>query len=57
MSFGSITDVPGIMVGNHHRIDDDATLGSGWACGSTVVLAPEGTVGAVDGRGGARVSR
>ena len=57
MSFGSITDVPGIMVGNHHRIDDDATLGSGWACGSTVVLAPEGTVGAVDCRGGAPGSR
>ncbi|WP_395310623.1 P1 family peptidase [Mycobacterium sp. AMU20-3851] len=57
MSFGSITDVAGIRVGHHHRIDDDATLGSGWACGSTVVLAPEGTVGAVDCRGGAPGSR
>ena len=56
-AFGSITDVAGIRVGNHHRIDDDATLGSGWACGSTVVLAPEGTVGAVDCRGGAPGSR
>lgn len=55
--FGSITDVAGIRVGHHHRIDDDATLGSGWACGSTVVLAPEGTVGAVDCRGGAPGSR
>lgn len=55
--FGSIADVAGIRVGHHHRIDDDATLGSGWACGSTVVLAPEGTVGAVDCRGGAPGSR
>jgi L-aminopeptidase/D-esterase-like protein len=54
---GAITDVAGIRVGHHHRIDDDATLGSGWACGSTVVLAPEGTVGAVDCRGGAPGSR
>lgn len=55
--WGAITDVAGIRVGHHHRIDDDATLGSGWACGSTVVLAPEGTVGAVDCRGGAPGSR
>jgi L-aminopeptidase/D-esterase-like protein len=54
---GSITDVAGILVGNHHRIDPDATLGSGWACGSTVVLTPPGTVGAVDVRGGAPGSR
>lgn len=44
--FGAITDVAGIRVGHHHRIDEDATLGSGWAAGSTVVLAPPGTVGA-----------
>lgn len=55
--FGAITDVAGIRVGHHHRIDDDATLGSGWAAGSTVVLAPAGTVGAVDCRGGAPGSR
>lgn len=55
--WGSITDVAGIRVGHHHRIDADVTLGSGWACGSTVVLAPEGTVGAVDCRGGAPGSR
>ncbi|WP_199255412.1 P1 family peptidase [Mycolicibacterium mengxianglii] len=54
---GSITDVAGILVGNHHRIDADATLGSGWAAGSTVVLTPPGTVGAVDVRGGAPGSR
>jgi L-aminopeptidase/D-esterase-like protein len=54
---GSITDVSGILVGHHHRIDDDATLGSGWACGTTVVLTPPGTVGAVDVRGGAPGTR
>jgi len=54
---GSITDVGGILVGHHHRIDDDATLGSGWATGTTVVLAPPGTVGAVDVRGGAPGTR
>ena len=45
---GSITDVAGILVGHHHRLDDDATLGAGWATGTTVVLTPPGTVGAVD---------
>ncbi|MDH6194417.1 L-aminopeptidase/D-esterase-like protein [Mycobacterium frederiksbergense] len=54
---GSITDVAGILVGHHHRIDPDASLGSGWASGSTVVLTPPGTVGAVDGRGGAPGTR
>lgn len=57
MIAGSITDVSGILVGNHHRLDPDATLGSGWACGTTVVLAPPGTTGAVDVRGGAPGSR
>jgi len=66
--FGSITDVAGIAVGHHHRWDPDATVGdfssadhpspgTGWACGTTVVLAPSGTVGAVDVRGGAPGSR
>ena len=56
---GRITDVPGILVGHHHRIDADATVhsedapGRGWACGTTVVIAPPGTVGGVDVRGGA----
>lgn len=54
---GSLTDVPGIRVGHHQRLDPDATLGSGWATGVTVVLAPPGTVGAVDCRGGAPGSR
>ncbi|OBJ92706.1 hypothetical protein A5638_27640 [Mycolicibacterium fortuitum] len=54
---GSITDVGGILVGHHHRIDPDVSLGSGWASGSTVVLTPPGTVGAVDGRGGAPGTR
>ncbi len=54
---GSITDVAGILVGHHHRIDGDATLGSGWATGTTVVLVPPGTVGAADVRGGAPGTR
>lgn len=54
---GSITDVSGILVGHHHRLDPDASLGAGWACGSTVVLTPPGTTGAVDVRGGAPGSR
>jgi L-aminopeptidase/D-esterase-like protein len=54
---GSITDVGGILVGHHQRLDDDATLGSGWATGSTVILTPVGTVGAVDVRGGAPGTR
>jgi L-aminopeptidase/D-esterase-like protein len=53
----SITDVAGIRVGQHHRLDSDVTLGSGWASGTTVVLTPPGTVGAVDGRGGAPGTR
>ncbi|MGH3562221.1 MAG: P1 family peptidase, partial [Mycobacterium sp.] len=53
----SITDVTGILVGHHQRLDPDATLGAGWATGVTVVLPPPGTVGAVDARGGAPGSR
>jgi L-aminopeptidase/D-esterase-like protein len=53
----AITDVGGIRVGHHQRIDGDAALGSGWASGTTVVLTPPGTVGAVDGRGGAPGTR
>ncbi|MET0756907.1 MAG: P1 family peptidase [Mycobacterium sp.] len=53
----SITDVGGIRVGHHHRLCADATLGSGWATGSTVVLTPPGTVGGVDVRGGAPGTR
>ncbi|AFM18470.1 L-aminopeptidase/D-esterase [Mycolicibacterium chubuense NBB4] len=54
---GAITDVGGIRVGHHHRLDDDVELASGWASGTTVVLTPPGTVGAVDGRGGAPGTR
>jgi L-aminopeptidase/D-esterase-like protein len=53
----AITDVGGIRVGHYDRLDPDATLGSGWATGTTVVLTPPGTVGAVDGRGGAPGTR
>lgn len=53
----SVTDVAGILVGHHHRCDADATLGAGWACGTTVVIAPPGTVGGVDVRGGAPGTR
>lgn len=51
MSFNAITDVAGIEVGHHQRIGD------GWATGTTVVLLPEGSTGAVDGRGGAPGTR
>ncbi len=34
---GSITEIAGITIGHHHRIDDDVTLGHGWAAGTTVV--------------------
>ncbi len=53
----SITDVGGILVGHHQRLDPDAALGVGWARGVTVVVAPPGTMGAVDCRGGAPGSR
>ena len=45
MSAGSITDVAGILVGHHHRLDPDAIVGSsekagsGWACGTTELVA------------------
>ncbi len=54
---GAVTDVGGILVGQHHRLDADAALGSGWATGTTVILTPPGTVGAVDVRGGAPGTR
>ena len=53
----AITDVGGIRVGHHERIDRDVALGSGWASGTTVVMTPPGTVGAVDCRGGAPGTR
>ncbi|MGO4383322.1 P1 family peptidase [Specibacter sp. RAF43] len=45
-SSGSITDVPGIRVGQAQRRD------AGWLTGVSVVLPPPGTIGAVDVRGG-----
>jgi L-aminopeptidase/D-esterase-like protein len=53
----SITDIGGVRVGHHHRLDPDASLGAGWACGVTVVLTPPGTVCGVDCRGGAPGTR
>jgi L-aminopeptidase/D-esterase-like protein len=41
-----ITDVAGVRVGHHQRV------GRGWLTGTTVVLPPSGTIGAVDVRGG-----
>lgn len=47
MATGSITDVPGIRVGQAER------MGDGWLTGTTVVLAPDdGAVAGVDVRGG-----
>ncbi|MFJ9366682.1 P1 family peptidase [Nocardia sp. NPDC101769] len=48
----SITDVDGVLVGQHHVLDANATLGSGAATGCTVVRVPDGAVAAVDVRGG-----
>ncbi|MEO9329946.1 P1 family peptidase [Gordonia aurantiaca] len=55
-----ITDVAGITVGHHHRVDPDARVagaespnGHGWATGTTVVLITAvDAVAAVDVRGG-----
>lgn len=43
---GSLTDVDGVLVGHHQR------TGRGWQTGTTVVLAPDGAVAAIDVRGG-----
>ncbi|MFI7194475.1 P1 family peptidase [Nocardia nova] len=48
----SITDVAGVLVGHHHELDPDATLGSGAATGCTVVRVPGGATASVDVRGG-----
>lgn len=47
----SITDVFGVRVGQHQRLD------AGWATGSTVVLVADGAAAAVDVRGGAPGTR
>ncbi len=46
-----LTDVAGVRVGHYHRIGD------GWRTGTTVVLLPPGSVGAVDVRGGGPCTR
>lgn len=43
---GSLTDIPGILVGHHHR------TGRGWQTGTTAIIAPAGVVAGVDVRGG-----
>lgn len=48
----SLADVAGLLVGHHHELDPDATMGSGRATGCTVVLAPGGATASVDVRGG-----
>lgn len=44
--YGSITDVPGMLVGHAQH------TGAGWLSGVSVVLPPPQTIGAVDVRGG-----
>lgn len=48
----SLCDVAGVLVGHEYVLDPDATLGSGAATGSTVVLVPAGATAGVDVRGG-----
>lgn len=45
-SRNSVTDVDGVRVGHHHRLDEH------WASGTSVVLMPAGATTAVDVRGG-----
>ncbi|GAB08141.1 putative hydrolase [Gordonia araii NBRC 100433] len=53
-----ITDVDGIAVGHHTRVDPTVVVGTpelpgrGWATGTTVVNVPAGSITAVDVRGG-----
>jgi L-aminopeptidase/D-esterase-like protein len=44
--WGSITDVPGVLVGHHQRV------GRGWRTGTTAVIIPDGATPGVDVRGG-----
>ncbi|TSD93344.1 P1 family peptidase [Skermania sp. ID1734] len=48
----ALTDVAGLLVGHHHKLDPDVESGRGAATGCTVVRAPGGAVAAVDVRGG-----
>ena len=45
-STGSLTDVPGIRIGHHHRHSAQ------WRTGTTVVVTEAGAIGGVDVRGG-----
>ncbi|GAC58612.1 putative hydrolase [Gordonia hirsuta DSM 44140 = NBRC 16056] len=53
-----ITEVSGLAVGHHQRLDAQVAVGtlteagSGWATGTTVVVVPDGSTTAVDVRGG-----
>ncbi len=44
--YGALTDVPGVLVGQAERI------GEGWLTGVSVVVPPQGSLGACDVRGG-----
>ena len=46
MGLGHITDVPGVLVGHHHR------RGRGWRTGTTVVRVDGGAMASCDVRGG-----
>ncbi len=46
-----ISDVRGILVGHHQRIENS------WLTGTTVIVPPAGTVGGVDVRGGGPATR
>ncbi len=46
-----ISDVAGVMVGHHQRVEDT------WLTGTTVVVPPRGSVGGVDVRGGGPATR
>ena len=46
LGIGSITDVPGVLLGHHQR------TGRGWRSGTTVVLTPDGATAGIDVRGG-----
>lgn len=50
-SKNDLSDVRGLLVGHHQRIDEH------WLSGTTVILPPSGTVGSVDVRGGGPSTR
>jgi L-aminopeptidase/D-esterase-like protein len=43
---GSLTDIPGVLIGHHRR------TGRGWLTGTTAIIVPDGAVAGVDVRGG-----